>query len=30
MDQQLEIDQAIEEIKNGRTVPFETFIAKNK
>jgi len=26
MDQQLEIDQAIEEVKNGRTVPFETFI----
>ena len=30
MDQQLEIDQAIEEVKNGRTVPFETFITKNK
>mgnify|MGYP000226589064 CR=1 FL=1 len=30
MDQQLEIDQAIEEVKNGQTVPFETFITKNK
>jgi len=30
MDQQLEIDQAIEEVKNGRTVPFETFTTKNK
>ena len=29
-DQQHEINKALEEVKNGETVPFETFIEKHK
>jgi len=29
-DQQLEIDQALKEVKNGQTKSFETYIAKKK